>query len=191
MANIIKQLEEGKRIQEEQGIDAASLRTKINSEEENEPVKEKKKRGRKKKEEHVEQQEQSSTTEKSSAQVEQATEESESKEEQKPVKHPEFDFNDYYEKGQVIFYIKVNRILGTKDFYSLKIRTIYPNMIVACEEGKAVQCIGYDTKDMIFTSRTIAKQEYDKIEIAPRFTPSKLKLEEDETENEENKDTDC
>lgn len=192
MPDIIQQLEAGKKIQEEEGIDTVSLRTKIGSDEE-EPQKEKKKRGRKKKEQPVEQQKEPPVTEDPFAQAEQLMKEAESEQpkETMPVKHPEFDFNDYYEKGQVIFYIKVNRVLGTKDFYSLKIRTIYPNMIVACEEGKAVQCIGYDTKDMIFTSRTVARQEYDKIEIAPRFASSKLKLEEDETENEEDKNPDC
>jgi len=191
MPDIIQQLEAGKKMQEEEGIDAASLRTKIGSDEE-EPQKEKKKRGRKKKEEPVEQQEQPPVTDEDPfAQAERMMKENETKEEvPKDVENPEFDFNDYYEKGQEIFYIKINKVLGTKDFYALKIRTIYPRMIVACEEGKAVQCIGYDTKDKIFTSRSIARQEYNKIEISPRFTP-KLKLEEEvEEENEESKDTD-
>ena len=51
MPDIIQQLEEGKKIQEENGIDTDSLRTKISSEEEKDKEKTKSKRGRKKKEE--------------------------------------------------------------------------------------------------------------------------------------------
>ena len=48
MPDIIQQLEEGKKIQEENGIDTDSLRTKISSEEEKDKEKTKSKRGRKK-----------------------------------------------------------------------------------------------------------------------------------------------
>lgn len=178
MPDIIKQLEEGKKIQEEQGIDADSLRTKLETEEESTQPK---KRGRKKKEKPVD-----SESDNNNEQLIKEDKNPEPKEEQpqKPVENPDFDFNNYYEKDQIIFYIKINKALGTKDFYSLKIRTIYPRLMVACEEGKAVQCIGYDSKDMIFTNRTTAKEEYDKIEITPRFALSK-KTEKEEEDNGE------
>lgn len=180
MPDIIQQLEEGKKIQEENGIDTDSLRTKISSEEEKDKEKTKSKRGMKKKEEkdkeqkNKQQQKDESVPEDPFAQAEKIINESEEKDsdtnqqsnkEQKPEKYPGFDFNNFYEKGQKIFYIRVIEKLGIKEFLELKIRTIYPKMMVACEEKKATQCIGPDTKDMIFTDRFTALEVFNSIKV--------------------------
>ena len=180
MPDIIQQLEEGKKIQEENGIDTDSLRTKISSEEEKDKEKTKSKRGRKKKEEkdkeqkNKQQQKDESVPEDPFAQAEKIINESEKKDsdtnqqsnkEQKPEKYPGFDFNNFYEKGQKIFYIRVIEKLGIKEFLELKIRTIYPKMMVACEPKKATHCIGPETQDMIFTDRYSAVEAYNSIKI--------------------------
>ena len=167
MSDIIEQLEAGKKIQEEEGIDIASLRTKVSSNEEEE-IKEKPKNKKKK-----EQLKDKNIKEDPFIQAEKIVNDSsdandnetEIPKNKKQEKFPGFDFNNYYEKGQKIFYIRVHKKLGIKDFLELKIRTIYPKMIVGCEEKRATVCIGPDTKDLIFTDRRSATQAYDNIEI--------------------------
>lgn len=169
MPDIIEQLEAGKKIQEEEGIDIASLRTKVSSNEEKE-IKEKPKNKKKK-----EQLKDKNIKEDPFIQAEKIVNDSfdtndndneiEKPKDKKQEKFPGFDFNNYYEKGQKIFYIRVHKKLGIKDFLELKIRTIYPKMIVGCEEKRATVCIGPDTKDLIFTDRRSATQAYDNIEI--------------------------
>ena len=167
MSDIIEQLEAGKKIQEEEGIDIASLRTKVSSNEEKE-IKEKPKNKKKK-----EQLKDKNIKEDPFIQAEKIVNDSfdtndneiEKPKDKKQEKFPGFDFNNYYEKGQKIFYIRVRKKLGIKDFLELKIRTIYPKMIVGCEEKRATVCIGPDTKDLIFTDRRSATQAYDNIEI--------------------------
>ena len=158
MPDIIKQLEEGKKIQEEEGIDTEALRTKLDSSEE-EP-KQKTKRKRKPKKQETEDKIEEQKSEESSEQTA-----NEPVKEQKPEKYPGFDFNDYYEKGQIIFYVKVHEKLGIKDLLELKIRTIYPKMMVAVEDKKCTHCIGPDTKDMIFVDRKTASEAYNEIDI--------------------------
>lgn len=164
MPDIIEQLETGKKLQEEEGIDADSLRTKVNSSKE-EIAKKPKQKKKKKQEKKVEK-----GTKELSDPFEQAEQimnpnnELITKEE-KPEKYPGFDFNNYYEKGQKIFYIRVLGKLEVKEFLELKIRTVYPKMIVACEEKKATVCIGPDTKDMIFTDKKSALETYDNVKI--------------------------
>lgn len=165
MSDIIEQLEVGKKIQEEQGIDTDSLRTKIDSSEEvSEETKEKSEQKRKKKTVK----ESAKETEDPFKQAEQIMNSSNAKEDEKEEKleqYPGFDFNDYYEKGQKIFYIRLIEKLGIKEFMELKIRTIYPKMIIACEEKSCTQCIGPYAKDLIFTDRKTAVEVYDSIDI--------------------------
>lgn len=167
MPDIIEQLEAGKKIQEEEGIDIASLRTKVNSGKEQEEEKPKSKHDKKKKEQLKDKNKKIEDPFAQAEQIINESSESNSKEEakeEKPEKFPGFDFNNYYEKGQKIFYIRIHKNLGIKDFMELKIRTIYPKMMVACEEKRATVCIGADTKDLIFTDRKSATQAYDNIE---------------------------
>ena len=73
--------------------------------------------------------------------------------EEKIEKYPGFDFSKTYTKGQVIYYVNVNKIIGEKELMDLKIRTVYPKMLVCCTEKSYTQCIGPDSADFIFLSR--------------------------------------
>lgn len=167
MPDIIEQLEAGKKIQEEEGIDVESLRTKVNSEEN---IKEKPKRGRKKKEQAKDTQEnvQDNTPEDPFEQAEQIINQSKEKkpvEKPKPEKYPGFNFNDYYTKGQKIFFVRVHESLGVKEILELKIRTIYSKTIIGLIEKGACQCIGPESKNMIFTDRKDAVKCYNSINV--------------------------
>lgn len=200
MPDIIEQLEEGKKLQEENGIDVESLRTKVSSDEED-SIEKPKKRSRKKK---LDSKEEKETKEQSSedpfAQAEKILNESETKEDKKsdesndkqqentkPEKYPGFDFNNYYKKGQKIYYVRVCERLGIKELMELKIRTIYPKMIVACEDKKATQCIGPDTQDMIYTDRYSAVEAYNNIKITA-YKDTSVKNELGDTEIEDTED---
>ena len=143
MPDIIEQLEAGKKIQEEEGIDTDSLRTKISSEDDEEKPK---KRGRKKKEKTEEEQ---NIKEDPFEQVEKIMNETKKEPEEikdkKPEKYPGFNFHDYYTKGQKVFYVRVHEALGIKEILELKLRTIYDKMVVGSMEKGACQCIGPDS----------------------------------------------
>lgn len=194
MPDIIEQLEAGKKIQEEEGIDISSLRTKVNSEKEQKEEKIKSKYSKKKKEQLKDK---NTKIEDPFAQAEKIMNESDKKDsdskkqedikEKKPEKYPGFDFNNYYEKGQKIFYIRLIEKLGIKEFLELKIRTIYPKMIVACEEKKSTHCIGPDTQNMIFTDRYTAIETYNNIKIKA-YKDVNIKDELGDTEVEDTED---
>ena len=69
----------------------------------------------------------------------------------KGLKEPDFDFRNFYENGQVVYYILILKGgIQTKELKKLKIRTIYPRIMVCNEEKACCQCIGYENKDLIF-----------------------------------------
>ena len=157
MYDIIEQLEAGKKLQEEEGIDVDSLHIKLDSsEEKTEQIKNKKKKQTK--------EELTDPFEQAEQIMNQPKIHEESKE-QKPEKYPGFDYNNSYEIGQKIYFIRVHEKLGIKELMELKIRTIYPKTIIACEEKGRTQCIGPESQDMIFRDRYSAVEEYDRIVV--------------------------
>lgn len=175
MPDIIEQLEAGKKLQEEEGIDVDSLRTKIGSSEEE--VAEKPKRGRKKKEELLKEKpvekkpmdpfEQAEELAKKLAKPERTSSSDIDKDVQEE-KYPGFDFNNYYTKGQTIYYVKLNNMTGDKEFLELKIRSIYPKFMVACTEKAFAQCLGPDVQDYIFADRYTAVECYNNAKVEQR-----------------------
>ena len=84
----------------------------------------------------------------------------------KGLENPEFDFRNFYEKGQTIYYILILRGgINTKELKKLKIRTIYPRMLVCNEEKACCQCIGYSDKDLIFDTPKDADAIYKTIKM--------------------------
>jgi hypothetical protein len=89
---------------------------------------------------------------------------------------PDFDFRDYYAKGQIIYYIHIlGGGINTKELKRLKIRTIYPRMMVCDEEKSCCQCIGYDCKDYIFNTAKEAEPTYKSINLAVEEQPKMTK----------------
>lgn len=84
----------------------------------------------------------------------------------KGLENPEFDFRNFYEKGQTIYYILILRGgINTKELKKLKIRTIYPRMLVCNEEKACCQCIGYSDRDLIFDTPKDADTIYKTIKM--------------------------
>lgn len=83
---------------------------------------------------------------------------------EKGLENPDFDFRNFYEKGQTVWFVQVFKTLGTKEMRKLYLRTIYPRLMVGSEEKAYCQCIGYDERNMIFLTQREAQSYYDSIE---------------------------
>ena len=94
----------------------------------------------------------------------------------KGLENPDFDFRNFYEKGQIIYYIQIlNMGINTKELKKLKIRTIYPRMIVCSEEKACCQCIDYNEKDLIFNTQRDADAVYKTINLTDEKELEKTK----------------
>lgn len=94
----------------------------------------------------------------------------------KGLENPEFDFRTLYEKGQTIYFIHILRGgINTKELKKLKIRTIYPRMMVCNEEKACCQCIGYNERDLIFDTPRDADVVYKTINLADEKELEKAK----------------
>ena len=94
----------------------------------------------------------------------------------KGLENPDFDFRNFYEKGQIIYYIQIlNMGINTKELKKLKIRTIYPRMIVCSEEKACCQCIDYNEKDLIFDTQRDADAVYKTINLTDEKELEKTK----------------
>lgn len=94
----------------------------------------------------------------------------------KGLENPDFDFRALYEKGQTIYFIHILRGgINTKELKKLKIRTIYPRMMVCNEEKACCQCIGYNERDLIFDTPRDADVVYKTINLADEKELEKAK----------------
>lgn len=94
----------------------------------------------------------------------------------KGLENPDFDFRALYEKGQTIYFIHILRGgINTKELKKLKIRTIYPRMMVCNEEKACCQCIGYSERDLIFDTPRDADVVYKTINLADEKELEKAK----------------
>ena len=85
----------------------------------------------------------------------------------KGLENPDFDFRTLYEKGQTIYFIHILRGgINTKELKKVKIRTIYPRMMLCNEEKACCQCIGYSERDLIFDTPRDADVVYKTINLA-------------------------
>ena len=95
----------------------------------------------------------------------------------KGLENPDFDFRNFYEKGQTIYFIHILRGgINTKELKKLKIRTIYPRMIVCNEEKSCCQCIDYNERDLIFDTPRDADAVYQTIDMVSEEELEKTKL---------------
>lgn len=78
---------------------------------------------------------------------------------------PDFNFAEYYAKGENIYYVSVNDWIGTKELVELKIRTIYPRTIIGYEDNAGCHVIGYNNKDRIFRDKGEAQQYVKTIKV--------------------------
>lgn len=93
----------------------------------------------------------------------------------KGVPEPEFDFRNYYEKGQIVYFVRIMEALGEKEVKKLTLRTIYPRMMVGSEEKACCQCIGYNDRDQIFLTPRDADAYYKSIKLTSKYASEEPK----------------
>lgn len=87
----------------------------------------------------------------------------------KGLPEPDFDFRSYYEKGQIVYFVRIMEALGEKEIKKLYLRTIYPRMMVGSEEKAACQCIGYNERDKVFLTPRDADAYYKTIKVTAKY----------------------
>lgn len=79
----------------------------------------------------------------------------------KNLPNPDFDFRNSYSKGQIIYYVETNELVGTKKMLELKISSVYPRAIIAYEDMGMAHTIGFEDDEMIFLDRRDAESVYE------------------------------
>lgn len=101
---------------------------------------------------------------------------------------PDFDFRNYYEKGQTVYFVHILAgLIQSKELKKLKIRTIYPRMMVCTEDKACCECIGYSQKDNIYEDLKDAQKAYKTIDMAEEEEPKKRKKNNDDEDSDEDK----
>lgn len=187
-ADIIEQLEKGKELLENGEIDAKSLQTKFEEEvsitdtEDSDTTTPKKRKRRTKAE-----MEAAKASEENTDTVEPEEDNRPEWEKRRAVDHdefcqwelekaklkglpePEFDFRNYYEKGQIAYYVRVMPSLGEKEVVKVTLRTIYPRLMVGSEEKGCCHCIGYNDRDKVFLTPRDADIYYKSIKVTSKY----------------------
>lgn len=79
----------------------------------------------------------------------------------KNLPNPDFDFRNTYSKGQIIYYVETNELVGSKKMLELKISSVYPRAIIAYEDMGMAHTIGFEDDEMIFLDRRDAESVYE------------------------------
>lgn len=104
---------------------------------------------------------------------------------EKQLPEPDFDYRNFYEKGDIIYYVQYHSTLNEKTIHKLYIRTIYPRMIVGTAEKGYCHCINYNERNNLFKSLIDANNfsnsiELEKVNITDEITINHLKDSEEE-----------
>lgn len=85
---------------------------------------------------------------------------------EKQLENPDFDFRDFYNVGDQIWFVRIGRHKWYgKSMKYLKIRTIYPRMMVGLLERGEACCIEYSERDQIFSNSTDAKAFFESLNM--------------------------
>lgn len=193
-ADIIEQLEKGKELLESGEIDTESLKTKISEEsvsdikaESDEPAPKKRKRRTKAEIEADKKSEENADVTESEEdnrpewEKRRAVDHNEfcqwelEKAKLKGLPEPEFDFRNYYEKGQIAYFVRIMPTLGEKEVVKVLLRTIYPRMMVGSEEKACCHCIGYNDRDKVFLTPRDADVYYKSIKVTSKYSSEEPK----------------
>lgn len=77
----------------------------------------------------------------------------------------EQDFRNDYEKGQKIYYVKINNLCHSKELLELYVGTVYSKVMVCWEDKGASYSIGIDDIDKIFFTEKEARKYYQKVRV--------------------------
>jgi len=101
---------------------------------------------------------------------------------EKGLPEPDFDFRNFYERGQTIFFVHVLAAYGTKEIINLKVRTVYPRMIVGTTKA-GCYCISYNERDQVFFKHYEAEAYAATLNLTPKYTLKSSKSASDKEED--------
>lgn len=105
---------------------------------------------------------------------------------EKNYPEPDFDFRTMFEKGQMKWFVRVLEPLGEKELLHIKIRTVYPRMLIATEEKTPIcHCIGYNMRDQVFDTEYEAQSFFDTIKVSKKYSVDPIKIKSYEYEDED------
>ena len=108
---------------------------------------------------------------------------------EKDLPDPDFDFRNYYEKGQTVWYVRVQERLGEKETIKVFLRTIYPRTLIGSEEKSCCHCIGYQERNQVFETPREAEAYSKSLVIAPKYTEEPKSKSKSEKSTDEAVDT--
>lgn len=77
----------------------------------------------------------------------------------------EQDFRNDYEKGQKIYYIKINNLCHSKELLELYVGTVYSKVMICWVDRGESHSIGMDDADKIFKDEKEARKYYSKVRV--------------------------
>lgn len=105
---------------------------------------------------------------------------------------PDFDFRESFNRGDRIYFVRIyNMFIKGMQLLKLKVRTVYPRMMVCVEEKAMCHCIGKNEVDQIFRNERDARafmQTLSLPDIAEEEKSKKKRKEKAEDETEESVD---
>lgn len=78
---------------------------------------------------------------------------------------PDFDFRKLYKKGDKIYYLHVISDMGVKEILALTVQSVFARCITAFEPKSTCSLIPYRQRNMIFTNRAEALEQYEKTDV--------------------------
>lgn len=81
---------------------------------------------------------------------------------------PDFDFREYYTKGDIVYYAYINDMIGEKEVIKLKLRTIYARTMIGFEE-LGCHTIGVNTRDRIFANKSEAEAFLKTVNVVAKY----------------------
>lgn len=82
---------------------------------------------------------------------------------------PDFDFRNYYERGEIVYFVRYSEMLGDKEIHKVFLRTIHPRIMIGSQEKSYCHCIGYNQRDQVFRNLRDANIFYDSLNIVPKY----------------------
>lgn len=79
-------------------------------------------------------------------------------------------FNEIYMPGDIVWYVKINNLTGTKELVSGRVRTTYANVLILTdEENNGSHVIDISEADRIFRDERSARELLQSITITAQF----------------------
>lgn len=100
----------------------------------------------------------------------------------KKIENPDFDFNDFYEKGTILYFVRIfpSRQVKFKP-ECLKVKSIYPrSMTLVNTDTNRATLVDYNQRNQLFLDKNDASAYYDSLS----FIDEEIRYKEKSTDND-------